>query len=433
MDAGTRATDHYARALPHWRFWLRAQFLELVRDETAVLAHIQRRVRSPLLDQYFALSANIGTHTFYMIMLPVFFWYGDFRMGIQVVLVLALGVFTTGCIKDLLCLPRPRSPPLHRISMSASAKLEYGMPSTHSCNAVSVALVFHQFDPQSRLVAGTSIWLLATLVAGRVYTGMHGFLDIAVGCTFGVLSYWLSLLVLRVFDYSSVADNAALTLLFVIGISLSPNPADDCPCFDDSVAFIGVVLGMMWTLAFTPSPVPFAAKFVHASLGPGALAARALARFVVGVLFVVVWRDVSKRVLLRVLPPVWRVLDRLGLRNPRRFFLPSPAKLLPPAAVADQILDGSPCDFVHTLQGPPHDSVGPQSAADLYEARQAEARQAEAREAGAPTATAPTATAGIEQPRKHYDFAVFMRLIVYGGIGPMALYCAKTAFSYLDV
>jgi membrane-associated phospholipid phosphatase len=54
--------------------------------------------------------------------------------------ILASGVFFTGFLKDLLSLPRPLSPPLYRITMSGSAALEYGFPSSHSANAVSVAV-----------------------------------------------------------------------------------------------------------------------------------------------------------------------------------------------------------------------------------------------------------------------------------------------------
>ena len=53
---------------------------------------------------------------------------------------LAAGIFWSGFLKDLVCLPRPLSPPLSRISMSGSAALEYGFPSSHSTNALSVAV-----------------------------------------------------------------------------------------------------------------------------------------------------------------------------------------------------------------------------------------------------------------------------------------------------
>ncbi|CAG8736133.1 27529_t:CDS:2, partial [Racocetra persica] len=44
-------------------------------------------------------------------------------------------------IQDLLCLPRPISPPIRRLSVG-SHHLEYGFPSTHATNAVSIALYF---------------------------------------------------------------------------------------------------------------------------------------------------------------------------------------------------------------------------------------------------------------------------------------------------
>jgi hypothetical protein len=38
-------------------------------------------MRSPSLDSWFALTANLGTHTFYMVMLPILIWCGYVRFG----------------------------------------------------------------------------------------------------------------------------------------------------------------------------------------------------------------------------------------------------------------------------------------------------------------------------------------------------------------
>lgn len=35
---------------------------------------LQEKMRTPALDRYFAITANLGTHTFFMIGLPVLFW-----------------------------------------------------------------------------------------------------------------------------------------------------------------------------------------------------------------------------------------------------------------------------------------------------------------------------------------------------------------------
>jgi len=98
---------------------------------------------------------------------------------------LAPGVFFTGMVKDFLCLPRPLSPPLQRITMSGLTALEYGFPSTHSANAVSVALygltlLEKSKDSMSgivRFILQVVIWVyMISVVLGRIYCGMHGFL-----------------------------------------------------------------------------------------------------------------------------------------------------------------------------------------------------------------------------------------------------------------
>ncbi|RAL62667.1 hypothetical protein DID88_004510 [Monilinia fructigena] len=132
--------DHYKRKLPPWRYNMRQALLPLIRWETPYLAWMQDKMRSPALNTYFAVTANLGTHTFFMIVLPILFWCGHTSLGRGMVHILASGVFLTGFIKDMFSLPRPLSPPLHRITMSGSAALEYGFPSTHSANAVSVAV-----------------------------------------------------------------------------------------------------------------------------------------------------------------------------------------------------------------------------------------------------------------------------------------------------
>lgn len=65
--------------------------------------------------------------------------------------------------------------------MSPSVALEYGFPSTHSTNSVSVALFFismacEKFTPESpaRLISILAcLFYAASVVFGRIYCGMH--------------------------------------------------------------------------------------------------------------------------------------------------------------------------------------------------------------------------------------------------------------------
>ncbi|RPB28761.1 hypothetical protein L211DRAFT_778021, partial [Terfezia boudieri ATCC MYA-4762] len=58
-----------------WKKILRQKFLPLVRWETPYLA------LTPGLDTYFAMTANLGTHTFFMVMLAIMFWLGYTNLG----------------------------------------------------------------------------------------------------------------------------------------------------------------------------------------------------------------------------------------------------------------------------------------------------------------------------------------------------------------
>jgi hypothetical protein len=69
------------RKLPTWRYSLRQSILPLIRWETPYLAWMQDKMRSPTLDTYFAITANLGTHTFFMVVLPILFWCGHTALG----------------------------------------------------------------------------------------------------------------------------------------------------------------------------------------------------------------------------------------------------------------------------------------------------------------------------------------------------------------
>jgi hypothetical protein len=249
---------------------------------------------------------------------------------------LAAGVFFSGAMKDYLCIPRPLSPPLQRITMSGSAALEYGFPSTHSTNAVSVAVyaLLSLRDPATTIspTAQTILEVLAycyaaSIVVGRVYCGMHGFLDVIVGCLLGaalaLVEYYF------VADFESFIHEGNLTaisivvLIVMVLVRVHPEPADDCPCFDDSVAFAGVFCGVevgVWHFSNTPfalndrvrGTVPFD---LHELGWP-----TTVLRILLGVAAIFAWREVMKPALLKGLPPIFRVVERLGLSLPRRFF-----------------------------------------------------------------------------------------------------------------
>ncbi|KAF3912286.1 hypothetical protein AA313_de0203738 [Arthrobotrys entomopaga] len=316
-----------------------------------------------------------------MIFLPICFWFGFTEFGSGLVRVLASGVFFSGFMKDFFCLPRPLSPPLHRITMSGSAALEYGFPSTHSTNAVSVALyslLILRDNPSlpdnQRLIYIILATLYATsIVFGRVYCGMHGFLDVIIGSILGVilaLGEWLYGPAINQWVwYGTWAAPLTITLGILLFVRIHPEPADPCPCFDDGVAFAGVVIGVeigQWHYSKTSyswnSPVPATVPYTFHSVG----LLFSLLRFAMGVTIIVVWREVAKSVLLKYLPPLFRFIGRIGLVLPRRYFLDAREYKSVPKHLPDETIPpiGRLPGMIRRGRS---DSVGPQSAADAYE------------------------------------------------------------------
>lgn len=250
---------------------------------------------------------------------------------------LAGGVFASGFLKDLVCLPRPLSPPLARITMSGSVALEYGFPSSHSTNAVSVVVYLVHMLRQSRddynptvylALQGLCYFYAVSIIFGRLYCGMHGFLDVLVGSFLGAIIGILQVIYEQTLDeyvfnpdYTYVS---ILILVMLVLVRIHPEPADDCPCFDDTVSFLSVVIGInagAWHYYMSgyawDEPIPSTVPFRLETIGLVA----ATVRILLGVVVIFLWRAGTKPALFKILPPIFRFLERASLNLPRAFFL----------------------------------------------------------------------------------------------------------------
>ncbi|KAJ3714383.1 hypothetical protein C8R42DRAFT_241427 [Lentinula raphanica] len=122
------------------RSHLRSFLLSIVSRESHTIARLQKRYRTPFWDRYFVYTSSLGTHTFFMILLPAMFFFGARDVGMGLVMVMGGGVYASSMVKDLVCSPRPLAP-VTRLTIGTH-HLEYGFPSTHSTNSVSIALFF---------------------------------------------------------------------------------------------------------------------------------------------------------------------------------------------------------------------------------------------------------------------------------------------------
>ncbi|CAJ0751800.1 9463_t:CDS:2, partial [Entrophospora sp. SA101] len=89
-----------------------------------------------------------------------------------------------------------------------------------------------------------------TITIGRIYCGMHSITDVLAGVCIGILSWWtqwgwqnnIEELILN----DSLLVPIGIIFIGIFTIYIFPEPVDDCPCFEDCVAFIGVLVGMIF-------------------------------------------------------------------------------------------------------------------------------------------------------------------------------------------
>ncbi|ORY85664.1 phosphatidic acid phosphatase type 2/haloperoxidase, partial [Protomyces lactucae-debilis] len=442
--AGLSAQNHYQQRLSSLRYSLRARLLPIIRAETPILARLQKKYRTNFLDIYFVYTANAGTHTAFLVFLPMIFWFGNVSFANAMVDTLAAGIFFSGFIKDFFCLPRPLSPPLHRINMSGSAALEYGFPSSHSTNACSVA--FYAFAMLSQYEGSASSKLAlqcftalytATIVFGRLYCGMHGFSDVIAGSILGFSIGWARWAATPIIErWISVPGTLGVFILLIsiiILVRLHPEPADACPCFDDGVAFAGVVIGQyfgFWRYSADPYVNATGSYPGHLYMSsPGLSIAGGLLRVLLGVLFILAWRATMKPILFTILPPFYRYLSKAGFLYPRRDFASATKYKTVPEGVPDEVLPSMKelPTLVRNFRRPRTDSVGPQSAADLFEAVDVRDKQrrlsndATMDYEGAKREDMRQMHGTIEKPRVRYDVEVVTKLVVYTGVGWIAI------------
>lgn len=306
LDPGNHPPAHFKMRMSPGRFSLRQTFARFTDNQSPALARWQARHRSAFNDVFFSYSALLGSHTFYVLCLPLPCYMGGLEFTRDNVYIIGYSIYISGWLKDYLCLPRPRSPPVHRITLSEYTAKEYGAPSSHTANAIGVCLlilvdVFGNSAVsawQKALLTLVALAYCVTLTLGRVYGGMHGLFDLATGAAVGLVTFTARMILKNVFAdfncgaflwYPFLSIAWGLTILFN-----HPAPVDVCPCFYDSVAFVGVISGIEvcdWVIKYFGLSLVYSFEW---TLDPATLARRLL----VGVGITVLWKYVVAKPLI---------------------------------------------------------------------------------------------------------------------------------------
>lgn len=112
--------------------------------------------------------------------------------------------------------------------------------------------------------------------------------------------------------HSSQTAPTLITPLCLALIFIHPEPVDDCPCFEDAIAFVatagGIALGRWYNVYMSQVMVATRGTF---TLDEGARhllftwLACALVKVILGVSIILSWRIIAKRALHILLPPTF--------------------------------------------------------------------------------------------------------------------------------
>jgi hypothetical protein len=140
-----------------------------------------------------------------------------------------------------------------------------------------------------------------------------------------------------------------VTAICLLLVNQHPSPVDDCPCFEDAIAFVSVFIGInvgFWCSKHVPalnidlftSVTPGASFDSTAAITTWLLFA--LLKLVTGILIIFSWRIIAKPTVQTLLPPLFRWLAHASpVRLPhRRHYTP-----------ATEYVNGPP----HTLRAVP--------------------------------------------------------------------------------
>ncbi|KAL8147187.1 lipid phosphate phosphatase delta [Apium graveolens] len=235
--------------------WISAK----VGSEIPIILHIQK-YQNGILDVFFSGLSCVVSVPFYTAFLPLLFWSGHGKLARQMTLLMAFCDYVGNCVKDLVSAPRPKSPPVRRVTATKDEKenaLEYGLPSSHTLNTVCLSgyllhyvLSYIESKDASIQIAGFAIvfFIVGLIGCGRIYLGMHSLIDVIGGLGLGlaILTFWL--LVHDYMDSFVISGQnvtsfwSALTFLLLFAY---PKPEDPTPSFEYHTAFSGVALGIV--------------------------------------------------------------------------------------------------------------------------------------------------------------------------------------------
>uniref|UniRef100_T1ISK6 Phosphatidic acid phosphatase type 2/haloperoxidase domain-containing protein n=1 Tax=Strigamia maritima TaxID=126957 RepID=T1ISK6_STRMM len=197
----------------------------------------------------FCFGTALGDENFYTSFFPFWFWNIDGAVGRRVVMIWVIIMYIGQGLKDIICWPRPFSPPA--VKLEKKWALEFGMPSTHAMVGLGVPftiLYYTMYRYEYPVFLGFILCLAWCVVVclSRIYLGMHTVLDIIGGLLLTVILLALFLPFLDHLDHFQLTNS--YSPIIIVGsilflVIFYPSGPIWTPARGDTTIILGVGAG----------------------------------------------------------------------------------------------------------------------------------------------------------------------------------------------
>ena len=142
---------------------------------------MQKKIRNPILDNFFIYGSLIGETYFYQFILPILIWCGYQQLGIKIVLTTCIGNILSNMFKDIIKIIRPFNIDKNILVYNPffnGVPAGYSFPSTHAMNSISNVLILFATIKHSLFKKILAFIWIFNLSFGRIYLGVHSPIDV---------------------------------------------------------------------------------------------------------------------------------------------------------------------------------------------------------------------------------------------------------------
>jgi membrane-associated phospholipid phosphatase len=214
----------------------------------------------------FRFGAALGNEVTFATLLPFLFWCADDQLARHEIMVWAIVCYAGQYIKDILQLPRPKSPPVAHLEdhyvneygnlMIALLLITLGLPSTHAMSAITLSIYLFYF---LHTRYGCPLWVGVTLsilwitivCCSRPYLGVHSFLDVYTGLIIGGLLMYLAFPLCQYLDWFLVNNESGFKkMTSILGVCIAlvliyPKSREWTSGYGDTCRILGACTGAL--------------------------------------------------------------------------------------------------------------------------------------------------------------------------------------------